>query len=87
VLRRQRGSIALHVSVERGRPVHIASSRRGIPYGAIVQAAGPWRTSGGWWTDDTWNRNEWDVALSGGAVCRIVQNRATSHWFFEGLYD
>lgn len=112
VLRRCRGSMALHVSVERGRPVHIASSRRGIPYGAIVQAAGPWRTSGGWWLADVsptprrvprrssgrpepaskggeggWSRNEWDVALHSGAVCRIYQDRTTGHWFLEGVYD
>ena len=87
VLRRQRGSIALHVGVEGGRPVHIASSRAGIPYGAIVQAAGPWRTSGSWWTDERWNRNEWDVALKSGAVCRIYQDRTTDRWFLEGLYD
>jgi hypothetical protein len=49
VLRRQRTSVALHVSCEHGRPVHIAASRRGIPYGGISEAAGPWRTSGGWW--------------------------------------
>ena len=87
VLRRQRGSIALCVSVTNGRPVHVAASRRGIPYGAIVEAAGPWRTSGGWWTNRSWSRNEWDVALNGGAVCRIYQDRATDRWFLEGVYD
>jgi protein ImuB len=52
VLRRQRPPLVLRVAVEHGRPVHIASSRRGIPFGGIVQAAGPWRTSGAWWTDE-----------------------------------
>jgi protein ImuB len=87
VLRRRRGSIALSVNVAHGRPVHIGPSRRGIPYGAITQAAGPWRTSGDWWTDQPWNRNEWDVALTSGAVCRIYQDRATACWFLEGVYD
>jgi protein ImuB len=87
VLRRERRSVALSVSLERGRPVHIASSRRGIPYGAIVQAAGPWRTSGEWWSDRSWNHNEWDVALKSGVVCRIHQDRTTERWFFEGIYD
>jgi protein ImuB len=80
--------VILSVSVERGRPVHIAASRRGIPSGAIVDAAGPWRTSGEWWTpDQQWNRSEWDVALKSGAVCRVYQDRTTQHWFFEGFYD
>jgi protein ImuB len=50
VLRRQRIPPAIRVRVEQGRPVYLASSRRGMPHGAITQAAGPWRTSGGWWT-------------------------------------
>jgi len=52
-----------------------------------VQAAGPWRTSGAWWTDRSWDRNEWDVALKSGAVCRIYQDRPTTQWFMEGVYD
>jgi protein ImuB len=91
VLRRQRTSVALRVSCEQGRPVHIAASRREIPYGGITEAAGPWRTSGGWWTSSRagagWNRDEWDVALKSGAVCRIYRDRSTEHWFLEGIYD
>lgn len=87
VLRRERRSVALSVRVERGRPVYIAPDRRGVPYGAIVQAAGPWRTSGEWWSDRAWNHSEWDVALKSGAVCRIYQDRTTERWFFAGLYD
>jgi protein ImuB len=87
VLRRERRSVALSVRVEHGRPVYIASSQRGVPYGAVVQAAGPWRTSGEWWSDERWNRNEWDVALKSGAVCRIHQDRTTEQWLFEGTYD
>jgi protein ImuB len=87
VLRRQRPLLAIRVGVEHGRPVHIASSRRGIPSGAITQAAGPWRTSGNWWTDSPWSRNEWDVALKSGAVCRVFQDRATGRWFLDGVYD
>jgi protein ImuB len=87
VLRRQRPPVVIGVGLDHGRPVHIAASRRGVPYGAIVQAAGPWRTSGDWWTDTRWSRNEWDVALKSGAVCRIYQDRATDCWFLDGLYD
>ena len=103
MLRRQRHPPAIRVTVEHGRPVHIASSKRGLPHGAIVQAAGPWRTSGGWWPNDSalvapkprsedggeggWNKDEWDVALASGVVCRIFQDRTTERWFLEGLYD
>jgi protein ImuB len=87
VLRRERRTVALLVRLEHGRPRHIAASRRGVPCGAIVQAAGPWRTSGGWWTNESWSRNEWDVALKSGVVCRLFQDRTTDRWFLEGVYD
>jgi protein ImuB len=86
VLRRQRQPVAIRVSLEHGRAVHIALSKRGLPHGAVVEAAGPWRSSGNWWTDG-WNRDEWDVALASGAVCRIYLDRATERWFLEGIYD
>jgi protein ImuB len=115
ILRRHRIPPAIRVSVEHRRPVYIAAARRGMPQGAVTQAAGPWRTSGGWWTTPPgaggwgpghgagvetgaggwgpsqgaagWNRDEWDVALVSGAVCRIFQNRTTGCWFLEGTYD
>jgi protein ImuB len=86
VLRRQRIPPAIRVSVEHGRPVYIAAARRGMPQGSVIQAAGPWRTSGGWWSG-TWNRDEWDVALKSGIVCRIYQDRTTERWFLDGIYD
>ena len=103
VLRRQRIPPAIRVSVEHGRPVHLAASKRSMPQGAVTQAAGPWRTSGGWWSGADacraeglepghratagWDRDEWDVALKSGAVCRIYQDRTTERWFLEGIYD
>jgi protein ImuB len=34
-----------------------------------------------------WNRDEWDVALSDGAVYRVHRDRATERWFVEGILD
>jgi nucleotidyltransferase/DNA polymerase involved in DNA repair len=139
VMRRQRVPPAIRVNVERGRPVFLSASHRGMPSGAVTQAAGPWRTSGGWWCardrppdasllleggrhgngesacgpregpegsaaqrrprarasggaappamSNAWNRDEWDVALAGGAICRIFQDRSTGRWFLDGTYD
>ncbi len=50
-------------------------------------AKGPWRTSGDWWRDDAWNRDEWDVALDSGGVYRIYQENDSGRWFLEGSYD
>ena len=55
-------------------------------WGAVVQAAGPWRASGEWWTgDDRWSREEWDIALNDGAVYRLYA--VAQRWFLDGMYD
>ena len=59
--------------------------------GNILQIAGPWRSSGDWWDPGTWNRDEYDLALSDGALYRIYLDRALGReekrWFVEGAYD
>ncbi len=99
VLRRQRIPPAIRVRVAAGRPVHVTGGRRGLPAGAVTQAAGPWRTSGHWWAissnaadrsaqrAEPWDRDEWDVALADGAICRIFHDRAMDGWFLDGVYD
>jgi len=89
VWRRFRPPIAIRVSVERGRPMRVAIDRRGMPGGHVEQCAGPWRSSGGWWDRAArqWNRDEWDVALSDGSVCRLFRERDTGRWFMDGVVD
>jgi|GEM_PF-682680 len=48
-LRRFRLPVPVRVRVEDGRPVRLTTDRHGLTGGPIVQAAGPWRTSGAWW--------------------------------------
>ena len=87
-LRRFRPPAAIRVSAEKGRPVHIAIDRKGMPGGRVEQAAGPWRTSGAWWQGPgAWDRDEWDVALADGSVCRIYRDRRTEQWFADGVLD
>ena len=73
---------AARVAVESGRPNFVAAE--GIR-GRVLEMAGPWRTSGDWWTTDAWSRDEWDVALSDGAVYRLFCD--PRGWFVEGSYD
>ena len=89
VLRRFRPPIAIRVAVERGRPMRVAIDRRGMPGGQVEQSAGPWRSSGAWWDRHTrqWSRDEWDVALSDGSVCRLFRERDTGGWFLDGVVD
>jgi protein ImuB len=69
------------INLLNSRPVRLSAP--GIQ-GKVLNAAGPWRTSGDWWTSTAWNRDEWDVALSNGALYRIYRD---SNWYVEGSYD
>ena len=68
------------VSLVDNRPIRITAP--GI-HGKVLNAAGPWRTSGDWWTTSTWNRDAWDIALVQG-LYRIYYD---SNWYVEGSYD
>ena len=65
------------------------TNRGGLSGGDVQRRAGPWRTSGGWWTVTTkaWDRDEWDVTLTDGATYRIFRDRRTDAWFIEGVVD
>jgi protein ImuB len=79
-----------NVLLTANRPAHIsappAGSREGIR-GKVVQSGGPWLSSGDWWSSQPWSREEWDVELDGGAVCRIFYDRIDEAWKIEGIYD
>lgn len=79
-----RPALAASVRLASGRPVYLAAD--GIR-GRVLAAAGPWRTSGDWWTTEPWARDEWDAAVEDGGVYRIYQPHGASHWFVEGAYD
>jgi protein ImuB len=97
-LRRFRLPIPTRVVVQEGRPVRVQTDRQGFTSGAIVQAAGPWRTSGNWWhtvgprmksdqSSEAWDRDEWDVSMSDGTIYRLVVEREVGQWFLEGVID
>lgn len=85
-LRRFRLPIPTRVQVREGRPVRVVTDRQGMASGAIVQAAGPWRTSGEWWSEP-WDRDEWDVSMADGTLYRLVVERSVGQWFLEGIVD
>jgi protein ImuB len=87
-LRRFRFPIPTRVQVQEGRPIRVATDRQGFSSGAIVQSAGPWRTSGEWWQEgQAWDRDEWDVAMADGTIYRLVVERGVGQWFLEGVVD
>jgi protein ImuB len=83
-LRRFRPPLFAQVRVRDGRPVHVSNLLMG---GDVLESSGPWRTSGEWWLPDSWEHDEWDVALSDGGLFRIHREIPTGRWFFTGRYD
>jgi protein ImuB len=71
------------VELQGDTPVRLAA---GAIRGNVITCAGPWRSSGDWWTENPWKRDEWDVSLNDGAIYRIYREPDQS-WFVEGAYD
>ena len=69
------------VDATRGYPQQVSAwgANRSV-HGKVVRLAGPWRKTGDWWREDSWARDEWDVAVepSGAAV----SERAGARKFF-----
>jgi protein ImuB len=78
------------VSMRDGGPARIACASDKIFDGEILWQAGPWRSSGDWWEQEPWARDEWDIAVQGhdGLVLyRLVHDLLSGKWFVEGTYD
>ena len=66
----------LQVRLEDGRPITLSNGSKDELQGKVMWSAGPWRSSGDWWTEKTkeaesqsalsgaWDREEWDIALA-----------------------
>jgi protein ImuB len=85
------------VEVRASRPARVFAS--GIS-GDVIAAAGPWRTSGDWWRENAWEREEWEVELSVVScrkeentrdgctrLYRIHRDLLNGRWFIQGTYD
>jgi protein ImuB len=97
-LRIFRPAVMVAIVHANGRPTHISSQERARFYerdsrqidGQVLWAAGPWRSSGDWWEEDAWVRDEWDIAVQqqgGIALYRLVHDLVGGEWMVEGSYD
>jgi len=89
MLRRFRLPVVARVTVDRGAPVRIEPAARGMAGGRVVTSAGPWRSSGQWWSLEqaAWDRDEWDVEVDAGVCYRLARDRQTGRWEIEGTID
>jgi len=79
------------VQADQGWPTQVSAwGKQRSVYGKVVSVAGPWRTTGDWWRDDRWARDEWDVTLERSGqqtLYRIYKEIKSENWFVEGNYD
>ncbi len=70
-----RPACQLKVYLFEGRPASLIADHRQAEesnlQGTVLWSAGPWRSSGDWWAENTndepsgaWDREEWDIALA-----------------------
>lgn len=69
------------VRMQGNRPAQVALRQ---DMRAVVNCAGPWRVDDGWF-DTPVVRDEYDVQLDDGMLCRIY--RQGEHWYLRGAYD
>ena len=81
-LRRFRPPWPVRVACEAGSPALIEGGRLG---GRVRAAAGPWRSSGGWWGPGAWDIETWRVELAAGGVYQLA--RSGDAWCVEGMLD
>jgi protein ImuB len=99
VMRRFRPPARARVWLREGRPISLSFLGR---HGKVIAASGPWRTTGDWWRDSRWQRDEWEVAANlvprrmseddpkleaEVALYRISYDLGNSRWVVEGSYD
>jgi len=79
------------VQLQRNVPVRVAL--QGM-LGTVVHASGPWRTSGDWWEDRSWQEDAWDLeiqfpagSVTPQALYRICCDLRLEKWWARGFYD
>jgi protein ImuB len=84
-VRALRPPVAAQVRAPRGRPEWVRSA---VANGPVVKAAGPWRTTGNWWSpEEHFAFDHWDIATHEGVVARLRWDSVRHRWEIDALYD
>ena len=84
-IRALRPPLPAHVHLRAGRP---ESLRSALANGDVVRCAGPWRTTGGWWTETSrFAFDSYDVATSDGQLVRLRHDLLRDRWHIDAAYD
>ncbi|HVH06913.1 MAG TPA: hypothetical protein VNE71_13030 [Myxococcota bacterium] len=84
-VRALRPPLPAHVELRGGRP---AALRSAIANGRILELAGPWRTSGNWWSErERFAFDHYDVVTNDGTSSRLRHDLLRSLWEIDAIYD
>jgi protein ImuB len=83
-LRALRPPVPARVRTERGLPQWVQSA---VACGFVLGCAGPWRTTGCWWSSERFAHDHFDVQTSDGTVSRLRHDRIRHTWHIDGVYD
>ena len=84
-VRALRPPLPAQVEARAGRPVRLASA---VARGDVLQCAGPWRTSGAWWSDEErFAFDHYDVVTSDGTAARLRYDPSRRAWEVDAIYD
>jgi protein ImuB len=84
-VRALRPPLPARVRVAGGRPAWLESA---LANGRIERSAGPWRSSGRWWSpEERFAFDHYDVATGDGWVVRLRLDLLRQRWEIDGVYD
>ncbi len=84
-LRNVRPPIPARVRLQAGRPSTIESA---LCSGAVLHCAGPWRTTGSWWSQqERFAFDHFDVATDAGLLLRLRYDHLGRSWQIDAVYD
>jgi len=84
-IRALRPPLDASVRVCQGLPEHVRSA---IANGRVLRVAGPWRTTGSWWSrEDHFAFDSFDVQTVDGTVARLRFDHLRKHWQIDAVYD
>lgn len=73
------------VRLEKGRPAFLRSP---VAQGRLVAVAGPWRSTGHWWSESAhFAIDHYDAQTSDGILCRLGFDWKKKRWQIDGIYD
>jgi protein ImuB len=85
-LRMVRPPRAVHIVMSGPSPAMLMLDGKRL---AVETYSGPWRTSGAWWSNTDWCREEWDVVLQEAQqrCLRLAYDPGANCWYLIGIYD